>query len=246
MKSPLEQFDILNVKNFFGAINDFSLNNIMLPFILIIILFFFFIIFILLKNAKVVPFILQSILEFDYRFITSIIKQQAGIIGLLWTPFIFVIFNFILFSNLLSLIPFGIALTSHLIVILWLSISICISIFCIGLLNYNLKFLHIFIPQCPFILLPILIPIEIFSYLIRLFSLAIRLAANILAGHTLVHIIVTFILNIMKVDFILSIFILIPLFLILTLEFGVAFLQAYVFTVLISIYLADSLKSPYH
>jgi F0F1-type ATP synthase membrane subunit a len=83
MKSPLEQFDILNVKNFFGAINDFSLNNIMLPFILIIILFFFFIIFILLKNAKVVPFILQSILEFDYRFITSIIKQQAGIIGLL-------------------------------------------------------------------------------------------------------------------------------------------------------------------
>jgi F0F1-type ATP synthase membrane subunit a len=79
-----------------------------------------------------------------------------------------------------------------------------------------------------------------------LFSLAIRLAANILAGHTLVHIIVTFILNVMKIEFILSLFILIPLFLILTLEFGVAFLQAYVFTVLISIYLSDSLKSPYH
>jgi ATP synthase subunit 6 len=151
-----------------------------------------------------------------------------------------------LFSNLLSLIPFGIALTSHLIVILWLSITICISIFSIGLLNYNLKFLHIFIPQCPFILLPILIPIEIFSYLIRLFSLAIRLAANILAGHTLVHIIVTFIFNVMKIEIFLSLLILIPLFLILTLEFGVAFLQAYVFTVLISIYLSDSLKSPYH
>jgi len=94
--------------------------------------------------------------------------------------------------------------------------------------------------------LPILIPIEIFSYLIRLFSLAIRLAANILAGHTLVHIIVTFILNVMKIEFFLSLLILIPLFLILTLEFGVAFLQAYVFTVLISIYLGDSLKSPYH
>jgi F0F1-type ATP synthase membrane subunit a len=62
----------------------------------------------------------------------------------------------------------------------------------------------------------------------------------------LVHIIVTFILNVMKIEFILSLFILIPLFLILTLEFGVAFLQAYVFTVLISIYLSDSLKSPYH
>jgi len=246
MKSPLEQFDILNVKNFFGVVNDFSFNSIMLPFLLIIIFFIIFLVFILLKNARIIPLNFQSILEVDYRFIISIIKQQAGIKGLSWTPFIFVIFNFILFSNLLSLIPFGIALTSHLIVILWLSITICISIFCIGLLNYNLKFLHIFIPQCPFILLPILIPIEIFSYLIRLFSLAIRLAANILAGHTLVHIIVTFILNVMKVEFLLSLFVLIPLFLILTLEFGVAFLQAYVFTVLISIYLSDSLKSPYH
>lgn len=246
MKSPLEQFDILNIKYFSSAVNDFSLNNIMLPFILIIILFSIFFIILLLKNAKIIPSTLQYILEADYRFIISIIKQQTGLKGLLWTPFIFVIFNFILFSNLLSLIPFGIALTSHLIVILWLSISICISIFSIGLLNYNLKFLHIFIPQCPFILLPILIPIEIFSYLIRLFSLAIRLAANILAGHTLVHIIITFILNVMKIEFFLSLLILIPLFLILTLEFGVAFLQAYVFTVLISIYLSDSLKSPYH
>jgi F0F1-type ATP synthase membrane subunit a len=82
MKSPLEQFDILNVKNFFGAINDFSLNNIMLPFILIIILFIFFLIFVLLKNAKIIPFILQSILESDFRFIINIIKQQTGLKGL--------------------------------------------------------------------------------------------------------------------------------------------------------------------
>lgn len=246
MKSPLEQFDILNVKNFFSVLNDFSLNNIMVPFILIIILFISFLVFVLIKNAKLIPLNIQNIIETDYRFIVSIIKQQAGVKGLQWTPLIFVIFNFILFSNLLSLIPFGIALTSHLIVILWLSITICISIFSIGLLNYNLKFLHIFIPQAPFILLPILIPIEIFSYLIRLFSLAIRLAANILAGHTLVHIIVTFILNITKIEFFLSLLVLIPLFLILILEFGVAFLQAYVFTVLICIYLSDSLKTPYH
>jgi F0F1-type ATP synthase membrane subunit a len=82
MKSPLEQFDIFNVKIFFGATNDFSLNNIMLPFLLIIILFIFFLIFILLKNAKIVPYIFQNILEADYRFIVSIIKQQAGIKGL--------------------------------------------------------------------------------------------------------------------------------------------------------------------
>jgi len=95
-------------------------------------------------------------------------------------------------------------------------------------------------------LLPILIPIEIFSYLIRLFSLSIRLAANILAGHTLVHIIVTFILNLTKTDLVLSIIFLIPLFLILTLEFGVALLQAYVFTVLVCIYLSDTEHLPSH
>jgi F0F1-type ATP synthase membrane subunit a len=83
MKSPLEQFDILNVKFFFSAINDFSLNSIMLPFILIIIIFLFFLIFLLLKKARIIPLILQNILEIDYRFIISIIKQQAGLKGLL-------------------------------------------------------------------------------------------------------------------------------------------------------------------
>jgi F0F1-type ATP synthase membrane subunit a len=85
-----------------------------------------------------------------------------------------------------------------------------------------------------------------FSYLIRLFSLSIRLAANILAGHTLVHIIVSFILKVIKIDLLLSLLVLIPLFLILVLEFGVAFLQAYVFTVLVCIYLSDTEKIASH
>jgi len=192
------------------------------------------------KKLNIIPYYIQNVLENIYIFLVSLIKQQTGNYGLFWFSFIFCLFNFILFSNLLSLIPFGIALTSHLILIFLLSCTTCISIFIIGLFRFNLKFLHIFIPHCPFILLPILIPIEIFSYLIRLFSLSIRLAANILAGHTLVHIIVTFILNVTKFDLILSVLFLIPLFLILTLEFGVALLQAYVFTVLVCIYLGDT------
>jgi F0F1-type ATP synthase membrane subunit a len=83
MKSPLEQFDILNVKNFFSTINDLSLNNIMLPFLLIIIFFSLFLICLLLKNARIIPLILQNILEMDYRFIIGVIKQQAGLKGLL-------------------------------------------------------------------------------------------------------------------------------------------------------------------
>jgi len=239
MKSPLEQFDIINIKliSIFGF--DFSFNNILISFFLIL-FFLFVIIYIYYNKLNIIPYYIQNILEAIYSFLISLIKQQTGSYGFFWFPFIFCLFNFILFSNLLSLIPFGIAITSHLILILLLSCTTCISIFLIGLLRFHLKFLHIFIPHCPFVLLPILIPIEIFSYLIRLFSLSIRLAANILAGHTLVHIIVTFILNLTKIDLILSILFLIPLFLILILEFGVALLQAYVFTVLVCIYLGDT------
>jgi F-type H+-transporting ATPase subunit a len=239
MKSPLEQFDIVNVKSLSTPATDISLNNILIPFIFIIIMLILFL-FIFNNEYKLISNYFQNIFENIYKFVIGIIKQQAHNYGLFWAPFIYTLFTFILFCNLLSLMPFGIALTSHLILIFFLSSTICISIFIIGLVRFNLKFLHIFIPHCPFVLLPILIPIEIFSYLIRLFSLSIRLAANILAGHTLVHIIVNFILNLMKSDYILSILFLMPLFLILILEFGVALLQAYVFTVLVCIYLSDT------
>jgi F-type H+-transporting ATPase subunit a len=245
MKSPLEQFDIVNVKSLNTTLLDISLNNILIPFLLLVGMVGLYL-FIFNNRFNLVPFYIQNIIEKEYTFIIGLIKQQAHNYGLFWAPLIYTLFNFVLFCNLLSLLPFGIALTSHLILIFLLSSTICISIFVIGLLRFNLKFLHIFIPQCPFVLLPILIPIEIFSYLIRLFSLSIRLAANILAGHTLVHIIVTFILNLTKTDLILSIIFLIPLFLILTLEFGVALLQAYVFTVLVCIYLSDTEKLPSH
>jgi len=245
MKSPLEQFDIINVKLISILGIDFSFNNILIPFFLLL-LFILLYIYIYINKLNIIPFHIQNIVENIYIFLISLIKQQTGSYGLFWFPYIFCLFNFILFSNLLSLIPFGIALTSHLILIFLLSCTTCISIFVIGLLRFNLKFLHIFIPQCPFVLLPVLIPIEIFSYLIRLFSLSIRLAANILAGHTLVHIIVTFILNLTKIDLIVSILFLIPLFLILVLEFGVALLQAYVFTVLVCIYLGDTKSAGAH
>ena len=245
MKSPLEQFDIINIKAFSTSFLDLSINNILVPFIFLIFLIVG-INWLFNNQFKIVPNYYQNLLENLYNFLINLIKQQTHDYGLFWFPFIFSLFNFILFCNLFSLIPFGIAITSHLILVFLLSSTIVTSIFCIGLLRFNLKFLHIFIPQCPFVLLPILIPIEIFSYLIRLFSLAIRLAANILAGHTLVHIIVTFILNLTKTDIILSILFLIPLFLILILEFGVALLQAYVFTVLVCIYLSDTEKLGHH
>ena len=126
-----------------------------------------------------------------------------------------------------------------------LTITICNSIFIIGLIIKNLYFLKIFIPKSPFLLLIILIPIEIFSYFIRMFSLGIRLVANILAGHTLVYIIANFISKLILIKFWFFFFVGI-LLLVIGLEFGIALLQAYVFTTLICIYLSDSLNEKNH
>lgn len=97
--------------------------------------------------------------------------------------------------------PFGVALTSHIVMIIFTSLSLGLSIFIIGLYLHNLEFLKIFVPECPLVLLPFLMIIEIFSYVIRSFSLAIRLSANIMAGHTLVYIISSFILNVTYLKF---------------------------------------------
>jgi F-type H+-transporting ATPase subunit a len=148
-----------------------------------------------------IPSVLQHLVESLFIFINKVVKQQLGEPGMVYFPLLFVLFNVILINNLLGLIPNGVALTSHLILILLMSFSLITSIFIVGLRKHNIQFLKIFIPTCPFLLLLILIPIEIFSYGIRLFSLAIRLAANIVAGHTLVYIITGFIFSISTVRF---------------------------------------------
>lgn len=239
MRSPLEQFDIINIKSFYLWNMDLTIQNILIPLICIIICIVIYI-FLLLDTNYFISLYIHNILESIYKFIVILIKQQSGSYGLFWLPFIFNLFNFIFLCNLVSLIPYGIALTSQFILIFWLSCTICTSIFLIGLLRFHLKFLHIFIPKSPFLLLPLLIPIEIFSYLIRLLSLAIRLAANLIAGHTLVHIIINFFGKILLIDKLFGIFILIPLLFIAFLELCIAFLQAYVFTVLFCIYLKDT------
>jgi F-type H+-transporting ATPase subunit a len=197
-------------------------------------------------KLNLIPNSWQYIFENFYLFVFNILKAQVGAKGFFYFPFIFTIFNFILITNLISLTPFGIALTSHIIMMLFLSLTIWSAIFLIGFRTHQLNFLKIFIPESPFILLLILIPIEMFSYLIRAFSLAIRLSANIMAGHTLVYIISSFILNMSYLSFWFFFVFVGVLLAILLLEIGVAFLQAYVFTILTCIYLNDSLKQPGH
>lgn len=180
-----------------------------------------------------------------FKFVLDIVAQQAGRGALVYFPFVFCIFVFILACNLLSLVPYGIALTSHISIVFFISLSLWLSVFLIGLLTHNLKFLKLFVPEAPFFILLLLIPIEMASYLIRALSLALRLSANIMAGHILVYIIASFVLHMSSLKF-WFIFLAVVLLAILVLELGVAFVQAYVFTVLFCIYLNDSLKEPGH
>jgi len=198
--SPLEQFDVIPVLLWINT-SDRSFTNIILPLIVILLLSLF-IISMWRKNTLFVPPLIQYIIENLTVFIFSIIKQQIGIKGYRFFPLLFTIFNFILLSNYISLLPMGIALTSHIIVTLFLSSSLCLSIFIFGLMHKRLKFLKLFVPSCPLALLPMLILIELFSYSLRSFSLAIRLSANILAGHTLVHIITILVFSLMSVKLI--------------------------------------------
>jgi len=250
--SPLEQFDaitIVQLEHFYPFITclfmyDFSLLSIMVPFIIILCLIAFGINFFEV-DFKLVPDFWQFFFEFFFKFVLDILVQQAGSHSLVYFPFVFSIFIFILFCNLLSLVPYGIALTSHISLVFFMSFTLWLSVFFIGLLKHNLDFLKIFVPEAPFFVLLLLIPIEMASYAIRALSLALRLSANIMAGHILVYIIASFVLHMSSLKF-CFIFLAIVLLAILVLELGVAFVQAYVFTVLFCIYLNDSLKAPGH
>lgn len=200
----------------------------------------------ILFNGHLLPRSWQLILEFLFMFVFRLIKQQTGKEGLIYLPLILSLFTFILVLNLFSLLPFGYAVTSHLIWTLYFSLSLCFGIFLLGIMKYNIKFLKLFVPEVPLLLYPMMIILELMSYVIRSFSLAIRLSANIIAGHTLVHILadsVLFLCNIKNLIVFIPFLLLVA---ILILELGIAFLQAYIFVILFCMYLNDSLHLAEH
>lgn len=171
----------------------------------------------------------------------NLIKGQiANLIALKYFPIVFFLFNFILASNFLGLLPYGFTITSHIIFALTTALSIFIGITLINIINNQFSFLNLFVPSgVPALLLPFLVVVEFVSYLIRPFSLAVRLFANMLAGHTLLSILASFVFNCFKGYPLLAILPLLFVIFIVVLEFCIAVVQAYIFTVLIVIYLTD-------
>lgn len=245
--NPLNQFEIFPFF-FFKLWSSFFIFNFFNFYSIFLILLLCFC-FLLNKKQKLLFF--SNIFYFFfikiYFFLQSILKQNIFTHPFFiqsFFPLSFSLFSMILFTNIFGLIPFSFTSTSYIIETFLLSCSFFIGLTLLAIFFQGLNnFIHTFIPQdIPVALKPLLIIIEIISYVSRAFSLAIRLFANMMAGHTLLHILSDFSLKLGKIKYLYLIFPLIIVLLISILEVGVSFLQAYVFILLIALYYNDSLK----
>lgn len=241
--APLEQFDILSVNylNVFFNNSDF--------FIFFILCFNFIIIIIYIKQKILLISPLNNwshLIEILNELLINITIRNLGVkIGQMYFAWIFFIFILILTFNLIGIIPYAFTVTSHIIVTFTLSFALFFGINLRFLLDVKIKFFNLFLPDgAPIIIIPFLVIIEIISYFTRMFSLSIRLFANIMAGHTLLKILInfSFIIFLKIPTWLLSLVGLFPFLLVVIivfLEVAIAFLQAYVFTVLLCLYIKD-------
>jgi ATP synthase subunit 6 len=199
------------------------------------------------KTLYVIPNNWQIILELFYEVIAQLLFDNINKKGEIYFPFIINIFLFVMFSNLIGLVPYSFTVTSHIIITFTLSLMIFIGVNIISINIYKFKMLSLFIPANTTIHLALLlVPIEFISYIFKPISLGVRLFANLMAGHTLLKVIVGFSWTmIMLNNLMLSVLHILPLavlVLLFGLELGVALIQAYVFTILSCIYLNESIN----
>lgn len=244
--SPLDQFEIRNLLSF-NAVGDVNLAITNIGLYLIIGVFLVLTLNILATNYNKVGSNNWSIAnESLYATVHSIVINQINEKkGQLYFPFIYSLFVFILINNLIGLVPYSFASTSHFVLAFFLSFSIVLGATILGFQNHGSKFFSLFVPAgCPLGLLPLLVLIEFISYLSRAVSLGLRLAANIVSGHMLLSILSGFTFNIMSGGIILFFVGLLPIAFILAfsgLELVIAVIQAQVFVVLTSSYIRDAL-----
>jgi F-type H+-transporting ATPase subunit a len=192
------------------------------------------------KEKKLIPSKIQLISEIIYNFVAKMISDTAGSKAKPYFPFIFSLFMFVLFCNMIGMLPYAFTVTSHIIVTLILAIFIFISVTIIGFMKHGFKYLKLFVPSgVPTLLLPLITVIEIISYLSRPVSLSVRLFANMMAGHTMLKVFGGFVISLGLLGGWLPLGFSVAL---TGLEILVAFLQAYVFAILTCIYLNDALN----
>jgi F-type H+-transporting ATPase subunit a len=192
-----------------------------------------------------VPGRLQSVAEMSYEFIANMLRSSAGNEGMKFFPFVFTLFMFVLFANMIGLIPYSFTVTSQLIITACLAILVFVIVVGYGFWRNGIGFLRLFVPKgVPIYILPAIVVIEILSFISRPISHSVRLFANMLAGHITLQVFAGFIIMLAGFGVAGWFGAVIPLVLVImltALEFLVAFLQAYVFAILTCIYLNDAI-----
>src|ERR1700722_4154517 len=196
-------------------------------------------------GRQLVPGRFQSVAELSYEFVASMIKSTAGSEGMRFFPLVFSLFMFICVSNVIGIIPYAFTVSSQLIVTAAMALFVFFLVLFYGLYRNGLKFFKLFVPSgVPIFIMPIVVPIEVISFLLKPISHSVRLFANMLAGHIALKVFASFIVMLSALG-ILGVFgAVFPLGLtvaLTALELLVAFLQAYVFAILTCIYLNDAL-----
>nr|QCS26194.1 ATP synthase subunit 6 [Acanthothecis fontana] len=246
--NPLDQFEIINLINLdIPILFDLHLSLTNIGLYLSLGIFVVLVLNLVATNKNKIIFNKWSLVqETIYSTIHSIVINQINSNkGQIYFPFIYSLFLFILINNLIGMVPYSFASTSHFVLAFSISFTVVLGATFLGFNKHGLKFFSLFVPAgCPIGLLPLLVLIEFISYLARNVSLGLRLSANILSGHMLLNILAGFCYNIMTSGFVFIFVGLIPLIFIIAfsgLELGIAFIQAQVFVVLTSSYIKDAL-----
>jgi len=235
--SPLDQFEINPLVNFeVGGVNlAFTNSSVSM---VITVLFITLFLTLTVNPRSIVPSRMQLISELCYNFIAQLLNDTVGDQGKKYFPFVFSIFMFVLIGNMVGMIPYQFTFTSHIIVTFALATVVFIGVTILGFVNHGIRFFTFFyIPGVPFYMHPLLIPIEVISYLSRPISLSVRLFANMLAGHTLLKVFAGFVVSMPFFTGVLPLTFIVAL---TGLEILIAFLQAYVFAILTCLYINDA------
>jgi len=239
----MQQFEIKRLipMELFGYDVSFTNASLFMVLALAVIPFFY---LVAMNRRALVPGRLQSIAELSYEFIANMVRDIVGEKGMKYFPWVFTIFMFILVLNLLGLLPYSFTVTSHIIVTFALAAMVWLIITAIGFINHGVGFLKLFVPEgVPFWLLPIIVVIEVISYLIRPISHSVRLFANMMAGHAMLKVFAGFVVGLGLLGGWAPLVFLVGF---TGLELVVAFLQAFIFTVLTCIYLNDAVNMHHH
>ena len=238
--NPMHQFEVYRVGpeiNISGI--NLSFTNASF-FMLISSLLILLMLFLGTKKKLLIPTKMQLMTEMSYTFVAKMINDTAGSNAKPFFPCIFTLFMFVLFCNMVGMLPYSFTVTSHIIVTFILASLVFVGVTIIGFIKHGIKYLELFVPKgVPVVLLPLIVIIEIISYLSRPVSLSVRLFANMMAGHTMLKVFGGFVISLGLLGGWLPLGFSVAL---TGLEILVAFLQAYVFAILTCIYLNDALN----